>query len=158
MQRVYELADEPATIRLAQSLAAAGALLRGTCIGLRGDLGTGKTFFVRAFLHALGYRGRVKSPSFSLLEAYQVGGMPVFHLDLYRLAEPGEVDYLGLTDLEWAAGVLLIEWPERGAGHLPRLDLELRLEHLGMGRRARLVALTRKGRELLSMLAQPERD
>jgi len=149
------LADETATRCLAAALAATGAALRGTAIGLRGSLGTGKTTFARALLHALGHRGRVKSPGFSLLEVYCVAGMPLLHLDLYRLSDPAEVDYLGLADLDRADGVLLIEWPERGAGHLPALDLELRLEHSGRGRRAWLAAFSAKGRELLALVPEP---
>lgn len=84
-------------------------------VGLSGDLGTGKTTWVRAMLAGLGYEGRVPSPTFTLLEEYEIGTLTVVHLDLYRLADAGEVEYLGLRDrLALPVVWLLIEWPEKG--------------------------------------------
>lgn len=98
-------------------------------VGLSGDLGTGKTTWVRAMLSGLGYEGRVPSPTFTLLEEYEIGPLTLVHLDLYRLADAGEVEYLGLRDrLALPAVWLMIEWPERGdlAGSLDLL-LKLRI-------------------------------
>jgi len=94
-------------------------------IYLRGDLGAGKTTFARALIQALGYRGRVKSPSYGLLELYDAGGFNVLHLDLYRIGSPGELDYLAIRDLFDKKCLLLVEWPEKGHGFLPPADLEL---------------------------------
>ena len=97
-------------------------------IFLEGDLGAGKTTFARAFLHALGYPGYVKSPSYGLLESYHAGGKAILHLDLYRIEDPEELEYLAIRDLYDAKTILLVEWPERGLDHLPAADLELRFD------------------------------
>lgn len=98
---------------------------------LRGDLGAGKTTFARALIQALGYRGRVKSPSYGLLESYAAGGFNVLHLDLYRIESPGELDYLAIRDLFDRNSLLLVEWPEKGSGFLPEADLELHFMETG---------------------------
>ena len=85
-------------------------------IWLEGDLGAGKTAFARALIHALGYSGRVKSPTYGLLEHYQLPGRQVLHMDLYRIGDPGELEFLGIPDLLDENTILLIEWPERGEG------------------------------------------
>ena len=92
---------------------------------LEGDLGAGKTTFARAFIHALGFKAYVKSPSYGLLESYAVSGMTILHLDLYRIEDPEELDYLALRDLYDEKSVLMVEWPRKGVGHLPAPDLEL---------------------------------
>lgn len=94
-------------------------------IYLRGDLGAGKTTFARAYIQALGFTGYVKSPSYGLLETYQVGGQKVLHLDLYRIEDPEELEYLALRDLFDEQSVLLVEWPDRGEHFLPKPDLVL---------------------------------
>ena len=94
-------------------------------IYLRGDLGAGKTTFARAYIQALGFTGYVKSPSYGLLETYQVGGQKVLHLDLYRIEDPEELEYLALRDLFDEQSVLLVEWPDRGEHYLPKPDLVL---------------------------------
>lgn len=97
-------------------------------VGLSGDLGVGKTTWVRAMLRGLNYAGRVPSPTFTLLEHYEVDGLTIVHLDLYRLAEARELEYLGLRDWLGLANVwLLAEWPERGGNFVESLDLELQL-------------------------------
>ena len=98
-------------------------------VGLEGDLGAGKTTWVRAMLRGLGYGGRVPSPTFTLLEHYEIGDLTIVHLDLYRLAEPGELEFLGLRDwLALSAVWLLVEWPERGGKLAGSLDLSLRFD------------------------------
>ncbi len=92
---------------------------------LQGDLGAGKTTFARAFIHALGFKGYVKSPSYGLLESYAVAGITVLHLDLYRIEDPEELEYLALRDLYNDESVLVVEWPEKGLNFLPAPDLEL---------------------------------
>ncbi len=92
---------------------------------LEGDLGAGKTTFARAFIHALGYEAYVKSPSYGLLETYSISTLTILHLDLYRIEDPEELDYLALRDLYDEQSVLLVEWPQKGVNHLPAPDLVL---------------------------------
>jgi tRNA threonylcarbamoyladenosine biosynthesis protein TsaE len=94
-------------------------------IYLQGDLGAGKTTFARAYIHALGFKGYVKSPSYGLLETYRAGGQDILHLDLYRIEDPEELEYLALRDLFGDNTVLMVEWPDRGKNHLPEPDLVL---------------------------------
>ena len=117
----------------------AGELAGGQVITLSGDLGAGKTTLVRGMLRGLGFEGRVKSPSYGLVESYKVGGLELHHLDLYRLGEPEELDFIGIEDLIGEDSVLLIEWPERGNGRLPEPSARIRIEHRGTGRRVLLV-------------------
>ena len=124
--------DEAAVARLAARFAE--AVQPPLVLYLRGDLGAGKTTFARAYIHALGYQGYVKSPSYGLLETYEAGGFNILHLDLYRIEDPEELEYLALRDLFDARTVLLIEWPERGAGHLPDADLTLEFGENESGR------------------------
>jgi len=116
-------------------------------VGVRGELGAGKTTWVRALLRGLGYAARVPSPTYTLLEHYAVGALSVVHLDLYRLAGENELENLGLRDwLAAAATWVLIEWPERAPGLAARCDFVLRLEDLGGGaRRLTAEAMTAGG-------------
>jgi len=128
-----------ATVKLAEQLA--GTLHAGV-IYLQGDLGTGKTSLVRAMLQALGVTGRIKSPTYSLLESYRLPWGIAWHLDLYRIADPGELEWLGLDALDESTSLVLIEWPERGQGALPAPDLLIRLQHFENSRQAELEART----------------
>lgn len=130
----------------------APAVRDGGVVYLRGELGAGKTTFARALLRALGVGERVKSPTYTLLERYFVGGHHAFHLDLYRIAAPGELAWLGLDELDAPDALVLIEWPERGDGALPTADLEVLLEHAGTGRVGRLTALSVRARAWLDTL------
>lgn len=94
-------------------------------IYLRGDLGAGKTTFARAYIHSLGFTGYVKSPSYGLLETYTAGGQDILHLDLYRIEDPEELEFLAIRDLFGENSVLLVEWPDRGEHYLPAPDLVL---------------------------------
>ncbi|HKV65434.1 MAG TPA: tRNA (adenosine(37)-N6)-threonylcarbamoyltransferase complex ATPase subunit type 1 TsaE [Rhodanobacteraceae bacterium] len=137
------LPNEAATIALAESLAP--ALLDGGVVYLRGELGAGKTTFARALLRAMGVGERVKSPTYSLLERYVVNGRDAFHLDLYRIANPGELEWLGLDELDAAETIVLVEWPERGRGALPKPDLQITLEHEREGRSVCLSTASARG-------------
>src|SRR6056297_3323471 len=123
----YALADAAATEALGAALAGP---LRRACesravvLHLAGPLGAGKTTLVRGLLRGLGHRGAVRSPTYTLIEPYDELTPRVYHLDLYRLGDPEELDYLGLRDLLTGDTLLLIEWPERGLGVLPTPDLE----------------------------------
>jgi len=118
-----QVADEAAVQELAACFAR--TLQPPAVIFLRGDLGAGKTTFARAYIHALGYQGYVKSPTYGLLETYRVDEQVVLHLDLYRIEHPEELEYLAIRDQLDDSTVLLVEWPDRGAGFLPAPDLVL---------------------------------
>ena len=119
--------------RTGEETAALGAQLLGVApragapcriVELSGELGSGKSTFARGVLRALGAQGPIKSPSYTLLEAYELtASLTVIHLDLYRLRDPEELEHLGLSDYDRPGNLWLIEWPERGAGRLPRPDL-----------------------------------
>lgn len=144
------LPNEAATTAFARRLAP--ALQEGGVVFLRGKLGSGKTTFARALLHALGVGERVKSPTYSLLERYAINGRDAFHLDLYRIADAGELEWLGLDELDAPETLVLVEWPERGGGALPAPDLEVVLEHADAGREARLTPLSERGRHWLARI------
>jgi len=147
---MLHLRGESAQIAFGLRLA---AQLRPPCvIYLEGDLGTGKTTLVRGILRGLGHQGSVRSPTYTLIEPYEVTGSCLYHLDLYRLSDPGELEYLGVRDLLGECSLLLVEWPERGGGRLPPPDLRIRIEHAPPGRDLRLEPCSQAGRELASSL------
>lgn len=139
--------DEAALEGLAQAFAQ--QLGQGGVVLLEGNLGAGKTTFARALLKALGVGERIKSPTYSLIESYRIGDLHAHHLDLYRIADADELEWLGLPDLLDSNSLLLIEWPERGAGALPPADLGFRFEHAGERRNVSVSAHSAKGREWL---------
>lgn len=116
---------------------------------LEGDLGAGKTTLVRGFLRERGYTGPVRSPTYTLVEPYPLTDETVYHMDLYRLADAEELEYLGLRDMLETQNILLIEWPERGQGWLPQADLELHILHQQDGRKILLHANTSKGERII---------
>lgn len=98
-------------------------------VAIQGELGAGKTTLVGGVINALGIAGAARSPTYTLIEPYEAHGRYVYHLDLYRLADPQEVEALGVRDLLMPDAVLLIEWPERGAGALPHADLAIAIRY-----------------------------
>ena len=120
---VEQVRDEEAVAVLAEKFAV--SVETPLVLYLRGDLGAGKTTFARAYVHSLGFSGYVKSPSYGLLETYEAGGQKILHLDLYRIEDPEELEYLALRDLFDDDSVLLVEWPDHGKHHLPEPDLVL---------------------------------
>lgn len=138
---------------LAESVLRSGARL--SVINLRGDLGAGKTTMSRGILHGLGHDGQVKSPTYTLVEPYELARVNVFHFDLYRLGDPEELEFMGIRDYFEAPEddekpvICLVEWPEKGRGYVPSPDVGVHLVIDGMGRKAELaMADTCLGREL----------
>lgn len=149
--RDFVLADEAANAALARRVAA--ALDGGAVIYLHGELGAGKTSFARALLGALGVAERIKSPTYSLVESYALpAGGNAWHLDLYRIADAGELEWLGLDALAETEALVLVEWPERGRGSLPAADIHLHLSYAGAGRHASLRAASTRGHALVGAL------
>ena len=143
------LPDTDATEALGQAVARARP--GGAVVELRGDLGAGKSTLARALLRALGVAGAIRSPTYTLVERYPVEGGEAWHLDLYRIGDAGELEFLGLD--EGAAELWLVEWPERGGAALPRADLQVDLSVEGNGRAARLVAASPQGQQWLERVA-----
>ncbi len=147
----FELPDEAATLECAAKVYR--ALPPGCVVHLRGNLGAGKTTFVRGCLRAAGHAGAVKSPTFTLVEEYALPDRALFHFDLYRLNDPEELEWMGIRDYLRADATCFIEWPERGAGLLPAPDLDVCLHIVGLSRRAEILALTGQGQAVLAQLA-----
>ena len=125
-------------------------------IELHGTLGAGKTTFTRHLLRALGVEGRIKSPSYAVVEPHEAPGIQIHHFDFYRFNDPQEWEDAGFRDLFAAPGLKLAEWPEQAAGLLPRPDLRLSLTPVSDTRRdVRLQALTPTGEALRQRIAQP---
>jgi tRNA threonylcarbamoyladenosine biosynthesis protein TsaE len=142
-----ELADEAATLALARRLA--GCLAPGLVVYLHGDLGAGKTTLVRGVLNALGHTGRVKSPTYTLLETYSAGGLELRHFDLYRLNDEEEWESAGFRDEFDGNSVFFIEWPEKAQGLIPAADMEIDLQMAAQGRTAILRTNTTTGHRCL---------
>ena len=117
-----------------------------------GDLGAGKTTLVRGLLHGLGHRGTVKSPTYTLIEPYQLVDVIAYHVDLYRLNHPEELEFTGLRDSFGEAALFLVEWPERGRSVLPAPDIEVYIGRKPQGRSVSLAAGSPTGRRLLGSL------
>ncbi len=153
--RAWAGLDEAQLASIARSLAP--AIPKGGVVYLYGELGAGKTHFVRALLQGLGVGERVKSPTYSLVESYSQAGRAIHHLDLYRIADPDELEWLGMHDLTGADSLLLVEWPERGVGRLPPPDVEARLTytHQAPGRDLKLTPITQQGGDWVAALNSP---
>ena len=150
MEVDLKLPDEEATLALGGKLAAGAA--EGRTLYLHGELGAGKTTLARGLLRALGYRGRVKSPTYSLVEPYTISSLHLYHFDLFRVKDEEEWLSLGFREYFGPRSLCVIEWPERAGSALPVADIDIRLEFDGNGRRARLEAHSAAGREWLSRL------
>lgn len=142
------LSDERQQLALAKSVAQ--QLNSSFVMWLKGDLGVGKTTFARGFIQASGFSGVVKSPTYTLLEPYPISHSRMcYHFDLYRLAEPEELEFIGARDHFNDTDVCLVEWPEKAHGFLPAADWICEFSHSNQGRNVVILALTDKGKALM---------
>ena len=146
----FELKSEKEMLGLGATLA---RLLKGEgVIHLSGGLGAGKTTLCRGILRAMGHSGAVKSPTFTLVEPYQISGSEVYHFDLYRLADPSELDYIGIDEYFGKNKLCLIEWPEKAIGYLPQHDLDITIDVLVEKRIIDVRSNSRSGEKICTQL------
>ncbi len=134
-----------------------GANLSQVCnkrsiVHLDGELGVGKTTLVRGFLHAFGHTGIVKSPTYTLVEPYQLNGHKIYHFDFYRLGDPEELEYLGIRDYLEDNAICLIEWPEQGGQFTPAADIQVSISYHSKTRILKLQAYNSVGRKIIANL------
>jgi tRNA threonylcarbamoyladenosine biosynthesis protein TsaE len=142
--------DESAMLLLAKQLA--DVLQFGTILYLKGPLGAGKTTLTRGILAGLGFRGKVKSPTYALVEPYDIAGRKFFHFDLYRIKDPKELYFIGMSDYFIPEAICVVEWPENGSPLLPNPDLICSIHIVNEGREINLTAFTDRGKKLLAKL------
>lgn len=145
-----KLQDAEQTVLFGKRLGEACEL--ATCIYLHGDLGAGKTTLTRGFIQGLGHKGNVKSPTYTLVEPYELAEWQVYHFDLYRLSDPEELEFMGIRDYFGDTSHCLVEWPERGVGFLPAPDIDLTLTYVDDKREITLQANTEVGLRVLKNL------
>ncbi|MNF27141.1 tRNA threonylcarbamoyladenosine biosynthesis protein TsaE [compost metagenome] len=122
-------------------------------IFLEGNLGMGKTTLSRGIIRGLGHVGAVKSPTFTLVEPYEIGDIRAFHFDLYRLVDPEELEFLGIRDYFEDDALCLIEWPDKGAGFLPKPDLTITISPQDSGRSLKILSQGSRGEAWCAALA-----
>ena len=149
----FSLPDEAATLALGGRIA--HALKAGVSIWLQGDLGAGKTTLTRGVLRELGFTGRVKSPTYTLVELYELSRFNLYHFDLYRFTDPDEWEDAGFREYFNPAAVCLVEWPDKAGGQLPAPDILVRFDILDDGRSVWIDALTEVGNTCIARLSAP---
>lgn len=147
---VLQLEDEAAMVAAGGRFAS--VLEAGTSLFLSGELGAGKTTFTRGIVRGLGHSGAVKSPTYTLVEPYLELSKPLYHFDLYRLADPEELEFMGMRDYFDAGALLVLEWPERGGDFLPVPDLEISIAVASNSRIMTAIARSERGTACLSSL------
>lgn len=151
LSKIIELPSEQDSKAVASRLAS--CLNAPLLLTFSGEIGTGKTTFIRAMLRSLGVKSAIKSPSFSLVESYQGGQLQIHHFDLYRIHDETELDGMGFRDYFSANAICCIEWPERAASYLAGADVGFSLTIKGAGRQMQVNALSSAGAAILSCLA-----
>ncbi|NQZ22380.1 MAG: tRNA (adenosine(37)-N6)-threonylcarbamoyltransferase complex ATPase subunit type 1 TsaE [Colwellia sp.] len=151
----YHLTDESATIAMGKQLAdiVKNSLKQGLVVYLYGDLGAGKTTLTRGFVQGMGHNGHVKSPTYTLVEPYELNDWQVYHFDLYRLSDPEELEYMGIRDYFADNCCCFIEWPEKGLGMIKAPDLQINLAYSDEQRTLSVQAKTALGEQVLAELA-----
>ncbi len=148
----YFISDEPSMLAWGAKLAKSCANLP-TIIFLKGQLGVGKTTLARGFIQGLGYEGAVKSPTYTLVEQYELSDdLTIFHFDLYRIHDPEELEFIGIHDYFARAAIFLIEWPEQAGNLLPLADLSCDIRSAAAGREISIQAMTEHGKTILKLL------
>jgi len=156
-QLEYFLANENATITVGDSLATVllaqnehiDKVQSALVVYLKGDLGAGKTTLTRGFVRGMGHQGKVKSPTYTLVEPYELPPWQVYHFDLYRLGDAEELEYMGIRDYFAENCCCFIEWPEKGAGILPKADIVIQLDYQDEQRTVKLRAFSVRGEDVL---------
>ena len=146
------LADETATLQAGQRFS--HHLPTGFNVYMHGDLGAGKTTFIRGVLQGLGYQGKVKSPTYTLVEPYELPDVTLYHFDLYRLMDEEEWDEAGFRDYFNASSICMIEWPEKAQSLLPSADMDVFLKHQQSGRTIQFQANTSVAQQVLQRFEQ----
>ena len=142
-----DIIDAPAMEALGRKLAS--FCHPGSKLFLQGELGAGKTTLIRGFLNGLGYQGIVKSPTYTLVEPYQINDLEIFHFDLYRLNDPAELESLGIRDYFSGEAICLVEWPEKAAAFLGNPDVYIQIHYQADQRSVSLDARTSLGKEII---------
>ena len=146
----FDLADESATVAMGGALAQ--VIREGAVLFLHGDLGAGKTTLTRGVIQNLGHSGKVKSPTYTLVEPYELADVSIYHFDLYRLGSPEELEFMGIRDYFDSRAVCIVEWPEKGEGFIPEPDLDVTMNYVGEAREIHLQARSKRGEALLQQL------
>ena len=152
MSRSFEshLSDEVATVTMGNQIAA--IIEQGAVIYLHGDLGAGKTTFTRGVVQGFGHAGKVKSPTYTLVEPYELERANVYHFDLYRLGDPEELEYMGIRDYFSADAICVVEWPEKGGEFIPVPDLNITLSYVGDERKIVINSASERGVAIVEKL------
>ncbi|MBR9727682.1 tRNA (adenosine(37)-N6)-threonylcarbamoyltransferase complex ATPase subunit type 1 TsaE [Shewanella intestini] len=144
------LKDENATVALGQQFAQ--AIKPPLVVYLNGDLGAGKTTLSRGIIQHLGHIGAVKSPTYALVEPYEINNVDIFHFDLYRVADPEELEYMGIRDYFTDNSICLVEWPENGNGLIPAADVQINIRYQDEQRQITIEAHSDIGQTLVNKL------
>ncbi|TLX48915.1 tRNA (adenosine(37)-N6)-threonylcarbamoyltransferase complex ATPase subunit type 1 TsaE [Pseudoalteromonas phenolica] len=150
------LEDETATVNMGGRLAQ--VVQQGAVIFLHGDLGAGKTTLTRGIVQGLGHTGKVKSPTYTLVEPYEFANCSVYHFDLYRLGDPEELEYMGIRDYFAPTAICVIEWPEKGHGFIPTPDLNITMQYQREQRQISIEAESERGIAILNTLQNDEQS
>jgi tRNA threonylcarbamoyladenosine biosynthesis protein TsaE len=150
------LEDETATVNMGGRLAQ--VVQQGAVIFLHGDLGAGKTTLTRGIVQGLGHTGKVKSPTYTLVEPYELANCSVYHFDLYRLGDPEELEYMGIRDYFAPTAICVIEWPEKGHGFIPIPDLNITMQYQGEQRQISIETESKRGIAILKTLQNDEQS